>query len=112
VRDSLKGLVELDAQQASIASWLIEQSPHLLFFSVLGALAGNAGGRKLLGAALGIAVVAELVQALTATRSPEWTDLMVNVVSVLGAWWISSRVSQAKAPPLPAEPAGDASTSR
>jgi hypothetical protein len=67
---------------------MVQQTPHVFFFSVLGALAA-ASGKHLLWVAIGLGVGAEVAQGWTATRSATWWDLGFNVLSVLAGWWLT-----------------------
>jgi VanZ family protein len=65
-------------------SWALQKFVHVALFAGMGALAGRAegAGRRSLVFLAATAVLAEALQAFTFSRSADWRDAILNLISV------------------------------
>lgn|GEM_PF-2090350 len=69
--------------------YLMQKGYHVGLFSVLGFLARSTGNRSMVEMVVwtvGFSAASESLQFLAPSRSPQWSDALINVISGLGGW--------------------------
>lgn len=82
--------------------YFMQKGYHVGLFSVLGFLARATGNRsvgELFAWAVGFSAASESLQFLAPSRSPQWTDALINVAAGLAGWALASWWTRRNPPP-------------